>query len=420
MNEDASTLQFHKSNRIKTFVLVLMLVVVFVLVSVGLYLVYWEISGFHYPAADTGTAQSDSPLDVSFILQVEQLPEEIFEITLLSVKLQNRTNDPEFCLEEIQVIWDVAGTEFSVRDGRSSLSGTGYISLVTFEDFCNDKTVDSDVQVVNFRPDGTYFAFSSQEIGVNAKDITVDYRKASGSLNTDRAFPLDGRQVRLFVSAKASQDNSMIYLLPSVHVFSYSPSWRAQFWTFGGDDHIFSSVYTSTSLYIDYRRPMSIRFLTVFLFIFLFFFMAVLPFVTDTGSALQVSIAILLGLWGVQTALVPSDISAYTLIDTGILVLYMFFALFASIRFIGRPVLALQKSSRPKGVSNKKPTMNEKVEAEQAITLLGNNQELGCDTSYGLQSSGPNESRYFSIYAFTIAILGSIVLLINWLKKNTR
>jgi len=56
--------------------------------------------------------------------------------------------------------------------------------------------------------------------------------------------------------------------------------------------------------------------------------------VRETGSFIEVSVGILLGLWGVQSVLVPDDIAGTTVIDPLIIALYVMFALVIPFRYL--------------------------------------------------------------------------------------
>ena len=63
----------------------------------------------------------------------------------------------------------------------------------------------------------------------------------------------------------------------------------------------------------------------------------VLAFVKDVSAFLEVAIGILLGLWGIQSVLVPIDITEPTITPQIILALYVLLAFAVFIRFVIRP-----------------------------------------------------------------------------------
>lgn len=88
---------------------------------------------------------------------------------------------------------------------------------------------------------------------------------------------------------------------------------------------------------INVERSFSRRLLTVLLPLLIFVFILVIVFLSDTSTAIEAIIAILLGLWGLHTILVPDRIGQSLLIDRVLISLYVVLAWVTLYRFIVKP-----------------------------------------------------------------------------------
>lgn len=82
------------------------------------------------------------------------------------------------------------------------------------------------------------------------------------------------------------------------------------------------------------HRLISIRFLTILLIFLSAFAIACIPFIKDQGTTIEVMVAILLGLWGIQGVLVPSHIQVTTVTHLLVTLLYVFLVVMACLRLI--------------------------------------------------------------------------------------
>lgn len=163
-------------------------------------------------------------------------------------------------------------------------------------------------------------------------------------------FPIDGRFFDSSIWLEATDGRTFA---PEIIGLVTSPNW---------DERItVSNAVSSDGIESDetvkefskfegfYFRPLAYRILAVILLLALLTFIVVLIFVNDISSFLEVSIGILLGLWGVQAILVPSNITSPTMIEGLLLTLYVLFAFAIFIRFVVRPIwVRLGKNSRQK------------------------------------------------------------------------
>jgi hypothetical protein len=93
-----------------------------------------------------------------------------------------------------------------------------------------------------------------------------------------------------------------------------------------------------TPVTLDMRRSITYQVLVPTILISIAIVIIYLAFVNEIGSFLEVSTEILLGLWGIQTILVPSNISEPTVMDPLIMALYVLFLFVIFVRFAIRPL----------------------------------------------------------------------------------
>lgn len=102
-----------------------------------------------------------------------------------------------------------------------------------------------------------------------------------------------------------------------------------------------------TQLDVSLKRPLTQRILTASLLTLLFGFIVGLNFVPEIGAVLEVSVGILLGLWGIQDVLIPNYITGTTLVHLLISILYLLLGIIMYFRFIARPLVKqLQENER--------------------------------------------------------------------------
>lgn len=152
-------------------------------------------------------------------------------------------------------------------------------------------------------------------------------------------YPFDVRRSEFFVWADAYQnDNDLIEVVPQLHLASMMREWSETV-TFQ-EKQIEVNDTIRKALYVDvtFQRPISVRIFTSLMITALFLFITLLLFVRDNGSALEVSLAILLGLWGVKDLIRGPDQYSMILIDTIFFMLYIYFAIIVFLRFSTLPL----------------------------------------------------------------------------------
>lgn len=170
--------------------------------------------------------------------------------------------------------------------------------------------------------------------------------------NTPRMFPFDrwtSQPVLIYPLVELS-DGTMTNDIPLViHITSALPNWEESIEVTTGPTRIpfGSAQWAATRLDLSLVRPATQKVLTVTLLLFLTGFIVGIALISDTGSVLEVSVGILLGLWGVREVLIPSYINGTTLVHVLISLLYLLLGIAAYLRFVGRPLfLQLEQNDR--------------------------------------------------------------------------
>lgn len=165
--------------------------------------------------------------------------------------------------------------------------------------------------------------------------IPVNYR----NLRYEKYFPLDEREVTFYLWVEAYQENGAAFpLVPEVYLSSKMAEWNEEVHFTKRVINVNGEDLEALEVNVIFKRPLTTRLFTFVILGTLYLFVTLLLFVKDTGSALEVSLGILLGLWGIQEIIRPPTLGTITLVDTLILVLYFYFALIAVLRFITVPL----------------------------------------------------------------------------------
>lgn len=100
-----------------------------------------------------------------------------------------------------------------------------------------------------------------------------------------------------------------------------------------------TSDWPAQELQVQLSRTRTQRLLTVVLLGFLTILILGLIFVRDNSSLLEIVIGVLLGLWGIQSVVIPSYIQSRTLVHYWIIILYILLGLVAYVRLVGIPLV---------------------------------------------------------------------------------
>ena len=159
---------------------------------------------------------------------------------------------------------------------------------------------------------------------------------------------------------------------------------------------------------IELQRPLSNRILTVILLLSILTFIILSIFINELGTFLEVAVGILLGLWGIQTILVPDYITGATIIDALILTLYVLFAFAIFIRFLIKP--AFQKLSTS-------PNQEEEKEQEEVILNLPNPLPVtfSPDTA---STPANNKTVFLQLISSIFTVITAIITFLHFIRKK--
>lgn len=87
-------------------------------------------------------------------------------------------------------------------------------------------------------------------------------------------------------------------------------------------------------------RLLSSRFFSILLIAMSLLVITAILYIKETVATIELSLAILLGLWGIQGILIPSNMNGSTLIHIAIILLYVYFVAIISIRFLFLPTIS--------------------------------------------------------------------------------
>jgi hypothetical protein len=165
-------------------------------------------------------------------------------------------------------------------------------------------------------------------------------------------FPFDPTSLDLIVLIEVSaQDASgksiSRSMAPDVASWVTLPDWDESISITTEDSELLG--HKATHVHIDLRRPLAYRVLAPVLLASLAAFVFALIFVRETGSFLEVAVAILLGLWGAREVLIPGNISGPTWLNSAILGLYVSLVLMVPTHFLWRWLDTCSRTSVPEG-----------------------------------------------------------------------
>lgn len=173
-----------------------------------------------------------------------------------------------------------------------------------------------------------------------------------GGVTGAQRFPLDRHETHFLVWLKTSNQD-MPYIQPAVTLVFPPTGWSKSI-NFANAETLMSSTiaippsspagetqivgqteqFNATEVSIMLQRSIGKIFLTGVVLLAFTLFILLLLIIPDDGSALEVSVGLLLGLWGVREILIPADIEGTTIVHSAILFLYFLFAGVAFIRYL--------------------------------------------------------------------------------------
>lgn len=245
-------------------------------------------------------------------------------VSTIQVEKAEFSSSPVSELREpmIDDLWDFGGEE---KGGGGSVHGGG--STINLSPICSDEN-----QITVHR--------------LNDYDIFLNTSSTSAFF-----FPFDKKYINFVVVVTESNNE---YIAPEVIGIIESKEWDQRViikklqmskidgivWLDIPNDSMVSLVEVS------FVRPLAYRILIPMLILVLAMIIIATLFLESLGDFFQVIIGILLGLWGLKSALVPSVVPGPTIVDGLILDLYVLLALFLVFRFTLKPLWRKQEESK--------------------------------------------------------------------------
>jgi hypothetical protein len=255
-------------------------------------------------------------------LRSGQVSEGHFPILIHWLSARNRRDEP-ICLKRIYLLKSIHTRRLGLDRERFSFAPREFEPIIEVDNFCFQGTAS-----VNSYDEDLIIKWESVNL------IPKTYA------NQFRRFPLDGAFADLFVWAEfhAQGSDEIIPIAPSISFINSQENWDQTITLAHPILQLRDRELDATLVSIYSQRPPSIFVLTALLLSLITIFIILLAFVSDTGSALEVSIAILVGLWGIQGILIPEYVVETTLVHISIYLLYLLFALVALFRFVISPL----------------------------------------------------------------------------------
>ncbi len=162
----------------------------------------------------------------------------------------------------------------------------------------------------------------------------------------EHAFPFDVRYESVLIWLEVTTNGKPITVAPEIFVTGSISNWHEKISMTKRQVNVKGEMKNAMLVMIELQRPLGIQVLTFALLIPFVALIFAFVFVTQLGDALQLAVAILLGLWGVQEILTPPYIQTTTVIHLAVLLLYMLFAWAVAIRFLGKPFIQWVRKDR--------------------------------------------------------------------------
>lgn len=174
---------------------------------------------------------------------------------------------------------------------------------------------------------------TTQEIFLSNYEETHSLnRNININVASDFYFPIDERYIQTFVWIEFEDGSRVAPQI--VGLIGTSPDWDKRVDSRYIENHLRGPA---TLMEILYFRPLGIIVLSIIVLLSLLIFIIALLFIEE-GSFWEVSVGILLGLWGAQNILVPQNISGQNLIHTTVITYYALFAVVVILRLLARPI----------------------------------------------------------------------------------
>jgi|688.fasta_scaffold318277_2 hypothetical protein len=145
-------------------------------------------------------------------------------------------------------------------------------------------------------------------------------------------YPFDQQTAAVDILGVFSKDSERIPNVPSTSALDFSVAGWLEFPQSDETISIVKHGSSARTITIDLRRQQARRLLSIVLLSSALMFIVLLPFVGDTSTFIELSVAVVFGLWGIQGIIVPTEINDPTIVQSCILALYLLYALIVFIR----------------------------------------------------------------------------------------
>jgi len=306
----------------------LLLLILLLLIAVFLFFIYHLF--FAIPSESDQIAfynPEDPVLRLGLESNINQeLNQDFIEITLVDLFLYNEflLDNEYYCLEEVQIrnFYGVFGnnsTSITVPDNETN--------TIYFNDVCSDS-----FHTLEFTP---------------TNPITL---KVLFSEDTILKYPFDKRFFIIYIVTKIrTNDGELKMIIPEISlempyiqeniptaINAYDVINRKSLST-GTDPEL--RTEKAVEIYQYLTRPFWRKLLTAVIPVLLSVFVILMCNLTEIGSASEVAIGILFGIWSIKSFLIPSGFPGSILIDRIISGVYILFAIGAVYRFIFKPII---------------------------------------------------------------------------------
>ena len=155
------------------------------------------------------------------------------------------------------------------------------------------------------------------------------------------SYPFDSHKILIKIWFEGlTPSGEIFYEKPDeLHVKINTPNWTVKTDEQDADMIQGDNLIKVRQFSFDLQRHASIKVISVLLLSSMFFVILMVVFVPDTSNALEITVGILLGLWGIQEIIIPPNIRNQSPIHEAFFFLYLFFAWVILLRFIFIPAI---------------------------------------------------------------------------------
>jgi hypothetical protein len=335
---------------------------------------------------------------------------EVFRIVLHSIELNAASEmSGPYCINKLFITGAIEGGWLAVIPDLETVTPT-----YQFGDLCAE---DDYLLFLNTSSQGAH-----QE-GVSGNWLQI--ADTTSPISSQRFYPFDSRRGK-FALWLESDSSTALDIFPEVRVDSNK--WRTRTSVNHQNLTINDVNHRVAFLNVTFSRPLNIRIASTLLLAVILGFTFVILFVPDIGSALQVSVAIILGLWGVREILAPESTGYLSLIDVAVLGIYLVLANVALIRFIIWPIRTRikqhtdfwrQTASKPANLVENSNITTETNHARVLNTSSNGVMNSIENTSHHNQNGSGSSTRIFNaLLLMPILLAGILVILASRLLRR--